>query len=193
MIDSSHRKRLVVGVTGASGIVYAQRLLELLQNQPIESHLILTQAAELTLHHEMPEAKSKNLRELATIHHPNKDLGAPIASGSFRTIGMVVIPCSMKTLAEIATGVSSSLLTRAADVTLKERRKLVLVAREAPLSLIHLRNMTAVTEAGGIIFPPVPAFYTMPQSVDEIVTATAARVLDLFELDVPELKRWKEN
>lgn len=193
MNEATPLKRLIVGVSGASGIVYAYRLLELLRDQPVESHLILTQAAELTLHHEVPAGKARELRELATIHHANKDLAAPIASGSFRTMGMVVIPCSMKTLAEIATGVSSSLLTRAADVTLKERRKLVLVTREAPLSLIHLRNMTTVTEAGGIIFPPVPAFYTMPESVDEIITATAARVLDLFELDVPQLKRWGEN
>lgn len=186
-------KRLIVGVTGATGIAYAFRLLELLRNQPVETHLLMTKAAELTMHHEFPGGKSRDLRELATVYHAINDMAAGLASGSFKTMGMVVIPCSMKSLAEIATGVSSTLLTRAADVTLKERRKLVLLTREAPLSLIHLRNMTTVTEAGGIIFPPVPALYTMPESVDEIITATAARVLDLFDLEVPELKRWGET
>ena len=185
--------RLIVGVTGATGIAYAIRLLELLRPQPVETHLVMSKAAELTMHHEIPGGKSRDLRQLATVHHGLTELGAPLASGSFRTLGMVVIPCSMKTLAEIATGVSSNLLTRAADVTLKERRRLVLVTRETPLNLIHLRNMATVTEAGGIIFPPVPAFYTMPQSIDELITATAARVLDLFGLDVPELKRWGET
>lgn len=182
--------RLIIGVTGATGIVYALKLLDLLADNPIETHLIVSKAAELTLHHELPGLKVKDLTSRAKVVHSINDLAAGPASGSFRTRGMVVIPCSMKTLAEIATGMSSNLLTRAADVTLKERRRLVLVPRETPLNLIHLRNLTTVTEAGGIVFPPVPAFYTMPQSVDELITATAARVLDLMDLDVPQLKRW---
>ncbi len=184
--------RLVIGVTGATGLVYALKLLDLLQDQPIETHLIVSKAAELTLHHELPGFKVKDLTSRAKVVHPINDLAAGPASGSFRTRGMVIIPCSMKTLAEVATGISSTLLTRAADVTLKERRRLVLVPRETPLSLIHLRNMTTVTEAGGILFPPVPAFYTQPQSVDELVTETAARVLDLFDIQVPQLHRWGE-
>jgi 4-hydroxy-3-polyprenylbenzoate decarboxylase len=182
--------RLIIGVTGATGIVYALKLLDLLADNPIETHLIVSKAAELTLHHELPGLKVKDLTSRAKVVHSINDLAAGPASGSFRTRGMVVIPCSMKTLAEIATGMSTNLLTRAADVTLKERRRLVLVPRETPLNLIHLRNLTTVTEAGGIVFPPVPAFYTMPQSVDELITATAARVLDLMDLDVPQLKRW---
>ncbi len=187
-----HPDRLIIGVTGATGIVYALKLLDLLADKPIETHLIVSKAAELTLHHELPGLKVKDLTGRARVVHGINDLAAGPASGSFRTRGMVVIPCSMKTLAEIAAGMSSNLLTRAADVTLKERRKLVLVPRETPLNLIHLKNLTTVTEAGGIVFPPVPAFYTMPQSVDELVTATAARVLDLLDVDVPQLKRWGE-
>lgn len=185
-------RRLIVGISGASGIVYGVRLLELLREIGVESHLIVSRAAEMTRHHEMP-ADGRRLRDLADVYYPNANVGAALASGSFRTLGMVVIPCSTKTLAEIATGVTASLLPRAADVVLKERRRLVLVVREAPLNLIHLRNMTSVTEAGGIIFPPVPAFYTRPASLDEVVTATAARVLDLFDLDVPALQRWGED
>ncbi len=184
--------RLIIGVTGATGIVYALKLLDLLADNPIETHLIVSKAAELTLHHELPGLKVKDLTSRAKVVHSIHDLAAGPASGSFRTRGMVVIPCSMKTLAEIATGMSSNLLTRAADVTLKERRKLVLVPRETPLNLIHLRNLTTVTEAGAIVFPPVPAFYTMPESVDELITATAARVLDLMDIDIPQLKRWGE-
>lgn len=185
-------RRLIVGISGASGIVYGVRLLELLRDTGVESHLIVSRAAEMTRRHELP-ADGRRLRDLADVSYPNANVGAALASGSFRTLGMVVIPCSTKTLAEIATGVTASLLPRAADVVLKERRRLVLVVREAPLNLIHLRNMTTVTEAGGIIFPPVPAFYTRPASLDEVVTATAARVLDLFDLDVPALKRWGED
>ena len=184
--------RLVIGVSGATGLVYALKLLDLLQNSAIETHLIVSKAAELTLHHELPGLKVKDLTSRAKVVHPINDMAAGPASGSFRTKGMVIIPCSMKTLAEVATGISSTLLTRAADVTLKERRRLVLVPRETPLSLIHLRNMTSVTEAGGIIFLPVPAFYTQPKSIDELVTDTAARVLDLFDIEVPQLRRWGE-
>ncbi len=188
----SYPDRLIIGVTGATGLVYAIRLLDLLQDKTIETHLIVSKAAELTLHHELPGCKVKDLTSRAKVVHPINDLAAGPASGSFRTRGMVILPCSMKTLAEVATGLSSTLLTRAADVTLKERRRLVLVPRETPLNLIHLRNMTSVTEAGGIIFPPVPAFYTHPKSVEDLVTDTAARVLDLFDIEVPQLRRWGE-
>lgn len=186
------RRRLIVGISGASGIIYGVRLLELLRGTDVESHLIVSRAAELTRSHELPVTAAQ-LRDLADVAHANANVGAAIASGSFKTIGMVIIPCSTKTLAEIATGVTSTLLPRAADVVLKERRRLVLAVRETPLNLIHLRNMTTVTEAGGIIFPPVPAFYTLPATLDDVVTNTAARVLDLFDIEVPEVKRWGET
>jgi len=186
------KKRLIVGISGATGIIYGVRLLQLLRQTDVESHLVVSRAGDMTRSHEVA-LDAQQLRELADVSYPIGDVGAAISSGSFRTLGMVVIPCSVRTLAEIATGVTSSLLTRAADVVLKERRRLVLMVREAPLNLIHLRNMVSVTEAGGIIFPPVPAFYTMPSSVDELVTATAARVLDLFDIEVDELQRWGED
>jgi 4-hydroxy-3-polyprenylbenzoate decarboxylase len=186
------KKRLIVGISGATGIIYGVRLLQLLRQTDVESHLVVSRAGDMTRSHEL-DLDAQQLRELADVSYPIGDVGAAISSGSFRTLGMVVIPCSVRTLAEIATGVTSNLLTRAADVVLKERRRLVLMVREAPLNLIHLRNMVSVTEAGGIIFPPVPAFYTMPSSIDELVTATAARVLDLFDIEVDDLKRWGED
>jgi len=185
-------RRLIVGISGASGILYGQRLLELLRETDVETHLIISRAGDLTRAHEL-DIPSAKLRELAHFCHPIQDVGAPVSSGSFRTLGMVIIPCSVKTLAEIATGISSNLLTRAADVVLKERRRLVLAVRESPLNLIHLRNMVTVTEAGGIIAPPLPAFYTTPTSIDEMVTQTAARLLDFFDIEVPALKRWGEK
>src|SRR5262245_57698072 len=184
-------RRLIVGISGATGTVYGLRLLELLRETDVETHLVVTRAGDVTRAHELSHS-AKELRALATVHYPVTDIGAAIASGSFRTMGMIVAPCSVRTLAEIATGVTGNLLSRAADVVLKERRRLVLVVRETPLNLVHLRNMVTVTEAGGIIMPPVPAFYTRPQSVDDIVTQTACRVLDLFDIDVGKLRRWGE-
>lgn len=186
------KRRLIVGISGASGALYAVRLLELLRETDVETHLVVSRAGAMTAVHELG-ITTRQLHELADVTYAAGDVGGAIASGSFRTLGMVVVPCSVKSLAEIATGVTGSLLTRAADVVLKERRRLVLVVRESPLNLIHLRNMVAATEAGAIIVPPVPAMYTMPASVDEIVTQTVARVLDLFDLEVPVLKRWGED
>jgi 4-hydroxy-3-polyprenylbenzoate decarboxylase len=185
-------QRLIVGISGASGIIYGVRLLELLRGTNVETHLVVSRAGHLTRAQESSLTR-KQLRELAKVHYPNSDLAAPIASGSFRTMGMVILPCSVRTLAEIATGVTSSLLTRAADVVLKERRRLVLVFRETPLHAGHIKNMLAVTEAGGIVMPPVPAFYALPQSIEEMVTHTVCRVLDLFEIDLGKLPRWGEN
>ncbi len=185
-------RRLIVGLSGASGLAYGSRLLELLRGTDVESHLVVSRAAEMTRAHETG-LSAKDLQALATVTYGIGAMGAAIASGSFRTIGMVVIPCSVKTLAEVATGVAENLIARAADVVLKERRRLVLVVRETPLNLIHLRNMVSVTEAGAIVMPPVPALYAMPESVDELITQTAARVLDLFEIEVPGLKRWGED
>jgi 4-hydroxy-3-polyprenylbenzoate decarboxylase len=191
-VAKSSQRRLIVGLSGASGIVYGVRLLELLRETDVETHLIVSRAADMTRAHELG-LSAQELRSLADVSYPIGDVGAALSSGSFRTLGMVVIPCSVKALAEIATGVTDSLLSRAADVVLKERRRLVLVVRESPLNLIHLRNMVTVTEAGGIIVPPVPAFYTFPASVDEVVTQTACRVLDLFDIEVDPIKRWGED
>jgi 4-hydroxy-3-polyprenylbenzoate decarboxylase len=185
-------RRLIVGISGASGIAYGVRLLELLRTTDVETHLVVSRSGDLTRSHEL-KISAQELRALADVSYPIGAMGAALASGSFRTMGMVVVPCSVRTLAEIATGVTTSLLTRAADVVLKERRKLVLVVRESPLNLIHLRNMVAVTEAGGIIAPPVPAFYARPESLDDVVTQTVCRVLDLFEIDTGQIKRWGKD
>jgi flavin prenyltransferase len=185
-------RRLIVGITGATGIVYGVRLLELLRGTQIETHLVVSRAGDLTRAHEL-DLSAKELRALASVSHPATDLGAAISSGSFRTMGMVVAPCSVRSLAEIASGVTTNLLTRAADVALKERRRLVLLVRETPLHAGHLRNMLAATEAGAVIMPPVPAFYGQPRSIDEMVTDTVCRALDLFDLDVGRLKRWGED
>ena len=185
-------RRLIVGITGATGIVYGVRLLELLRGTGIETHLVVSRAADLTRAHEL-DLSAKELRALAAVHYPITDVGAAIASGSFRTMGMVVAPCSARTLAEIATGVTSSLLTRAADVTLKERRRLVLLFRETPLHAGHIRNMLAATEAGAVVMPPVPAFYGRPASIDDLVVSTVCRALDLFDIDVGRLRRWGED
>ena len=189
-VNTAPPRRLVVAISGASGALLGLRLLQLLQQaQGWETHLVLSSAAVLTAKLEL-NADRKAFEALATHVHDNKAIGASIASGSFRTGGMVVMPCSMNTLAAIAHGVSNNLITRAADVTLKERRKLVLVTREAPLSLIHLRNMTLATEAGAVIVPPVPSFYLGMATLDEVVTQIAGRVLDQFDIDIPGLKRW---
>lgn len=188
----SKPQRLIVAITGATGILYGVRLLELLRETEVETHLIVSKAADRTRAHEL-DLSATDLRALACVNHAVNDVGAALASGSFRTMGMVIAPCSVKTLAEIASGVTSNLLTRAADVTLKERRRLVLMVRETPLTAIHLRNMLTVTECGAIVMPPVPAFYTMPVSLDDMVTHTVSRALELFEIDVGRLPRWGED
>ena len=185
-------ERLIVGISGASGVIYGVRALELLQHVPIETHLVMSKSAELTLNYEL-DRSVKEVRELADVFHPVRNVGAAIASGSFVTLGMVVAPCSIRTLGELTSGVTSSLLTRAADVVLKERRRLVLMVRETPLHLGHLRNMAAATEMGAVIAPPVPAFYTRPESLDASVTQSVARCLDLFDLDTPDTHRWTES
>lgn len=185
-------KRIVVGITGATGIIYGVRLLELLRSLDIETHLVISKAGEMTRAHET-DLSSAALRNLATRHYPVADVGAALASGSFRSMGMIIAPCTVRTLSEIATGVTDSLLTRAADVTLKERRRLVLLVREFPLHAGHLRSMLAVTEMGGIVAPPVPAFYTRPQTIADVVDQTVGRVLDLFDLDAATFPRWGEQ
>lgn len=188
----SQNPRLIVGISGASGVAYGVRVLELLKEAGVESHLVITKAAEMTLGYETG-VKAKDLEKLAHTRYRIEDIGASIASGSFGTLGMIVAPCSVRTMSEIATGVTSSLLTRAADVVLKERRRLVLMVRETPLHTGHLRTMTQLSEIGAIIAPPVPGLYAKPKSVDELVTQTAARALDLFGLDLPQAKRWGED
>jgi flavin prenyltransferase len=178
-------------VSGATGIAYSVELLLALRELRIESHLVVTAAAERTRAYETSLA-AREFRALADVFYPVSDVGAAIASGSFRTMGMVVAPCSVRSLSEIATGVTSNLLTRAADVCLKERRRLVLLVRETPLHIGHLRSMIAVTEAGGVIMPPVPAFYTHPKTIKDIVAQTVSRVLDMFGLDTGASPRWRE-
>jgi 4-hydroxy-3-polyprenylbenzoate decarboxylase/2,5-furandicarboxylate decarboxylase 2 len=191
-MSEPRRQRLIVAITGASGAIYGVRLLERLRNLPEwETHLVLSNAGVLTASEELG-LKRADIEELADVVHSVKDIGAAVSSGSFRTAGMVIAPCSMKTLAEIAHGLADNLVSRAADVVLKERRRLVLLARETPLNLAHLRNMTAVTEMGAIVFPPVPAFYTRPSSLDDVVNHTVGRVLDLFDIDHHDLvQRWQ--
>ncbi len=181
--------RLIVGVSGASGAAYGVRLLEALAELGIESHLVMTKSAILTLDQETG-LKPADLAAKASVTHRVGDIGASIASGSFRTLGMVVAPCSVRTMSEIATGVTSSLLTRAADVTLKERRPLVLMVRETPFHLGHLRTMVRLAEMGATIAPPLPAFYAKPQSIEDLVDQSVGRVLDLFGLDWSGVKRW---
>ncbi|RZI44975.1 UbiX family flavin prenyltransferase [Herbaspirillum sp. HC18] len=183
-------KRLIVAITGATGAVYGVRLLQVLRDLPdIETHLLISDAGVLNLHQEL-DAGRKEVEALAHVVYNVRDVGAAIASGSFQSEGMVVAPCSMKTLAAIAHGLSDNLITRAADVVLKERRKLVLMVRETPFNLAHLRNMTAVTEMGGIIFPPLPGFYQRPKSIEEMVDHTVGRVLDLFAIQHSLTPRW---
>lgn len=183
-------KRLIIGISGASGIEYGLRLLEILRELDIETHLVMSKAAKLTAKLETSIQISK-FNELADVVHKVDDIGASIASGSFKTDGMLIVPCSVKTMSEINCGVTSSLLTRAADVVLKERRKLVLMVRETPFHLGHLKTMTSLTEMGAIIAPPVPAFYTKPDSIDEMIEQTVARLLDLFDIEIATIKRWK--
>lgn len=183
--------RLIVGISGASGVILGVRLLQVLRALDVETHLVMSKAAEQTLAFET-DWKGAMVRKLAHRSYHINDVSAPISSGSFRTLGMIVMPCSVKTMSEIASGVSSNLLTRAADVVLKERRKLVLAVRESPLHAIHLRNMTRLAEMGAIIAPPMPGFYSRPATVADLVDHTVGRILDLFDLEAGLVKRWRE-
>ena len=187
------KKRIVIGISGASGFVYAEYLLRALQALPIETHLVMSKAAQITRQQEtsIPLAE---LKKWVSVYHPIEDIGASIASGSFQHHGMVVVPCSMKTLAEIAIGLSNNLLTRAADVTLKEKRPLIIVPRETPLHAVHLKNMVTIAELGGIIAPPMPAFYQHPKSIEEMVQHFTGRLLSLLQIDqqlTPEWQGWR--
>jgi 4-hydroxy-3-polyprenylbenzoate decarboxylase len=184
------QQRLIIGITGASGVVIGVRMLELLKNSEIETHLVISKAAEMALAYET-DLQAKDVRALATVHHATGALGAAISSGSFPTTGMVIAPCSIRSMSEIATGVTTTLLTRAADVALKERRRLVLAIRETPLHLGHLRTLTTLAEMGAIIAPIAPAFYPRPSSVDDIVNQTAGRLLDLFGIETGAVRRWE--
>jgi len=182
--------RLIVAISGASGVIYGVRALERLRDAGVETHLVMTRAAKITLSHET-NLKVSDVEALASVVHPADDIGASISSGSFRTLGMLVAPCSIRSLSEIASGVTTGLLARAADVVLKERRRLVLMVREAPLHSGHLRTMLAASDMGAIIVPPVPAFYFRPTSLDEVIDQTVGRALDLFGLDVGGVQRWE--
>ena len=182
-------KRIIVAITGATGVVYGVRLLQTLRSAGVETHCLISDAGVLNLHQELA-LKRKDAEAYADVVHNVRDVGASIASGSFQSDGMIIAPCSMKTLAAVAHGLSDNLITRAADVVLKERRRLVLMVRETPFNLAHLRNMTAVTEMGGIIFPPLPGFYHRPASIDEMVDHTVGRVLDLFSVEHQLTPRW---
>jgi flavin prenyltransferase len=186
---SSSSRRLVIGISGASGAIYGIRLLELLRPLDIETHLVMSKSAQLTLVEET-KLTAADVADLADVVHSPGNIGAPISSGSFKTMGMIVAPCSMRSLSEIASGVTSSLLTRAADVVLKERRRLVLMVRETPLHLGHLRAMCAATEMGAVVYPPVPAFYARPQTIEDLIDHTLGRVLDLFDIEPGVVKRW---
>jgi flavin prenyltransferase len=185
-------QRLIVGITGASGIIYGIRALQVLRDLKIETHLVVSRAGEMTRAHETKISRDE-LHALADHVHPINDVGASIASGSFRTVGMLIAPCSVRTLAELATGVTTTVLTRAADVVLKERRRLVMMVREAPLHAGHIRNMLAATEMGAIIHPPVPAFYTAPKTIEDIIDHSVGRALDCFGIEMPGLPRWGES
>ena len=187
----SGKPRLIIGLSGASGAIYGVRLLKLLRPMGVETHLVITRAAEVTLAHET-DLRIQDVRDLADQVHGAADLAAPISSGSFKTIGMIVAPCSIKSAAEIASGATSTLLSRAADVTLKERRRLVLLVRETPLHTGHLRVLTTLSELGAVIAPPVPAFYARPENLEGMVDHTLGRVLDLFGLESGTVARWGE-
>ena len=189
---SQAQHRLIVGISGASGVVYGLRTLQLLRNAGVEAHLVMSKTAEVTFAHET-NVKIADVKAAAHTAYRIDDMAAPIASGGFRTAGMIVAPCSIRSMSEIATGATSTLLTRAADVTLKERRRLVLMVRETPLHAGHLRTMAALSEMGAIIAPPVPAFYARPGSIEEMVDQTVGRVLDLFNIDIGIVHRWGEN
>jgi 4-hydroxy-3-polyprenylbenzoate decarboxylase len=187
---ANNAARLIVGISGASGTIYGVRMLELLRHAEVETHLVMSKSAEMTLAYET-DLKAKDVRALASVHYPVSDIGAAISSGSFPTMGMVIAPCSIRTMSEIASGVTASLLTRAADVVLKEKRRLVLAVRETPLHTGHLRTMLTLAEIGAVVAPIVPAFYNRPKSVDDIINHTVGRLLDLFGIDTGVVKRWK--
>ena len=191
MTKAAAPSRMVIGITGATGIVFGIRALQVLRQLGVETHLVVSRAGEMTRAYET-EMSREALHALADVSYPVNDVGAAIASGSFRTMGMLIAPCSVRTLAEIASGVTTTVLTRAADVVLKERRRLVLMVREAPLHAGHIKNMLAVTEMGGIIHPPMPAFYTNPTSIADIVDHCLGRALDCFGLDMRDMPRWGE-
>ncbi|MCM2971712.1 MULTISPECIES: UbiX family flavin prenyltransferase [Larsenimonas] len=182
--------RLIIGISGASGAIYGVRLLMLLRDTPIETHLVMTPSAEVTLAHET-DWKASEVKALADQCYSAKDIGAAVSSGSFKTLGMIVAPCSVRSMSDMATGSTSTLLTRAADVVMKEQRKLVLMVRETPLHRNHLKNMTSLAEMGVIIAPPVPAFYARPQSLEAMVDHSLGRVLDLFDIDLGTVTRWQ--
>ena len=190
MVDT--QQRLIVGISGASGVIYGIRMLELLRDTAVETHLVISKSAEITIAYET-DWKAADVKALADVVYPAADIGAAISSGSFKTMGMVVAPCSIRSMGEISSGVTSSLLSRAADVVLKERRRLVLMLRETPLHAGHIRSMQAVTEMGAIVAPPVPAFYARPKSIEEMVDQTIGRTLDLFDIDAGLTKRWGED
>jgi flavin prenyltransferase len=183
-------RRLVVGISGASAVIYGVRMLELLHKTDIETHLVMSRSAEMTLAYET-DFKPKDVRALASVNHPIADIGATVSSGSFPTMGMVIVPCSIRTMSEIATGVTSTLLTRAADVALKERRRVVLAVRETPLHGGHLRTMATLSDIGAVVAPIVPAFYNRPNTVDDIINHTVGRLLDLFGIETDVVKRWE--
>ncbi len=191
MSDRTDRP-LIIGITGASGVIYGVRALEILGALGIETHLILSKSAEMTMAYEI-DRKPKEIRALATKAHPPGDVGASISSGSFPTRGMLILPCSVRTLSEIATGVTASLMSRAADVDMKERRRLVLGLRETPLHVGHLRSMTQAAEMGAVVAPIVPAFYNRPDSIEQIIDHSVGRLLDLFDIDTKGVSRWRAD
>lgn len=189
---SSTQQRIIVGISGASGVIYGVRVLEILRELGFETHLVMTKSAQITLAHET-DLKVATVHQLASVVHRIDDIGASISSGSFKTMGMIVAPCSIRTMSEISTGITSTLLTRAADVVLKERRRLLLLTRETPLHLGHLRTMTQLTEMGAIVMPPVPAFYAKPVTIEDMIDHTIGRALDLFDIDTKLVRRWGET
>jgi 4-hydroxy-3-polyprenylbenzoate decarboxylase len=191
-VPEGQTNRLIIGISGASGVIYGIRLLQVLRNTPVETHLVISRAAEIALAHETSR-KVAEVKAMANVAYAAGDIGAAISSGSYRTNGMIVAPCSIRSMSEIATGVTSTLLTRAADVVLKERRRLVLMVRETPLHTGHLRTMLALSEMGAIVAPPVPAFYANSQTLDDMVDQTIGRVLDLFGIETGLVRRWRED
>ena len=185
-----HPKRIIIGISGASGAIYGIDLLKALKQTDVETHLVVSKSAQITIAHETGYSLPQ-VQALADHWYASGDMAASISSGSFKTMGMIIAPCSMRSLAEIATGVTTTLLTRAADVVLKERRKLIILPRETPLHSVHLRNMLTLSDMGAIIAPPVPAFYTKPDTVEAIVQHTVGRTLDLFDIEHPLVKRWE--
>jgi 4-hydroxy-3-polyprenylbenzoate decarboxylase len=191
-MNGTAARRIVVGITGASGVAYGIRALEVLRHADVETHLILSKAAELTMTYET-DFRAAEIRDLASAWYSSGDIGAAISSGSFRTMGMLIVPCSVRTMSEIASGVTGTLMSRAADVVLKERRRLVLGVRETPLHSGHLRTMLQLSDMGAVIAPLVPAFYSRPRSLEAVVDHTVGRLLDLFDIETGIVKRWKQT